>query len=161
MSAGLYTCSYCGNFFNIEDESAFIHPNLFGGVDKLCAKCANKEEKAHTKRLDDTRREFAKVPWKRNNKIKIFFKEKVFTPFVVKQIIMLFGILTMLHIIWSVSVGEKVLTSGIIIGMGVYLKFIAGITIVILVILLFMEWVPVIKGIIASVKTLIRRIFRN
>jgi len=41
-----FQCTVCGKLFDPSDKSAFVHPNLWGGVDKLCKDCKKREDKA-------------------------------------------------------------------------------------------------------------------
>jgi hypothetical protein len=44
-------CSGCGNHFDSDiHKLSFVHPNLFGGVDRLCKACVKREEEAHSRR---------------------------------------------------------------------------------------------------------------
>jgi hypothetical protein len=44
-------CSSCGKPFDTGiNKIAFVHPNLFGGIDKLCRSCARHEEEIHNRR---------------------------------------------------------------------------------------------------------------
>lgn len=48
-------CSICGKPFDMETHKiAFVHPNLFGGIDKLCRSCVRREEEAHNRRIGNT-----------------------------------------------------------------------------------------------------------
>jgi hypothetical protein len=50
-------CSVCGNRFDTKDHKlAMEHPNLFGGVDKICKSCFNKMEKIHRQRMGESER---------------------------------------------------------------------------------------------------------
>jgi hypothetical protein len=47
-----YVCSGCGERFDSKTHKLFfVHPNIFGGVDRLCKACVRREEKAHNKRI--------------------------------------------------------------------------------------------------------------
>jgi predicted RNA-binding Zn-ribbon protein involved in translation (DUF1610 family) len=48
-------CSSCGNPLDAKDHKlAFEHPNLFGGIDRICGKCFNKMEELFRQRLSDS-----------------------------------------------------------------------------------------------------------
>ena len=48
-----FQCMTCGKLFDPCDVSAFIHPNLFGGVDKLCGDCKRREDRNYSRRMAD------------------------------------------------------------------------------------------------------------
>jgi hypothetical protein len=50
-------CSGCGKHFDSETHRlSFVHPNLFGGVDRLCRACMKREEETHNKRINSAGR---------------------------------------------------------------------------------------------------------
>jgi hypothetical protein len=49
-------CSSCGRPFDTETHKiTFVHPNLFGGIDKLCRSCVRHEEEVHNRRTGKAR----------------------------------------------------------------------------------------------------------
>jgi hypothetical protein len=45
-------CTKCGELFDAKDKTAFIHPTLFGGIDRICGACVKHEEELRKKRVN-------------------------------------------------------------------------------------------------------------
>ena len=51
-----HQCTTCGILFDPGDKKAFVHPNLFGGVDRLCRACKKREDEVHRERNPEGRK---------------------------------------------------------------------------------------------------------